>query len=150
MTPQFFRDLNANWWEENASLDKHFPLDSFASEIVAAHDLRAALFGPACRNKVAGLKANGTITETTKARMRRGATIFRGRFDMHLKNLESGNPTTKARMVSQSAHDPEKRFLITHAPTAHRCSARLLCTVAASTKTPVWTRDITQAFLQSN
>jgi hypothetical protein len=118
--PTVFRDLNANWWEESASFDKLFPLHSFASEIIAAHDPRAALFGPACRIEVAGLKANGTITETTKARMRRGATIFRGRFDMHLKNLESGNPTTKARMVAQSAHDTEKRFLITHAPTVHR------------------------------
>jgi hypothetical protein len=57
--PSVFRDLNANWWEENASFDKHFPLDSFAPEIIAAHDPRAALFGPACRNEVAGLKANG-------------------------------------------------------------------------------------------
>jgi Reverse transcriptase (RNA-dependent DNA polymerase) len=122
----------------------------FASEIVHPSDPRSATFGAAIRKEIEGLLANETIMRVPRASVPPGATTFRSRFVKSFIHTETHNPVQKARIVVQSAFDPQKRFLITHAPTVHRLSPRLLCAIAASKGFKVWTLDVTQAFLQSD
>jgi Reverse transcriptase (RNA-dependent DNA polymerase) len=94
--------------------------------------------------------SNEEITPVPRSSILKRATVFRGRFIKQLKDIDTPTPRKKARMVEVSAYDPDKRFLITHAPTVRKSSARLVCAIAASVNANVWTRVVTQAFFQAD
>lgn len=96
-----------------------------------------------------GLLSNGTFEPTPRDQVPEGTRIFGSRFIDQLKKIEDGR-IKKSRLVAQNYSDAKATEISTKAPTIQRSSQRLLLSIAASLKnTRPFTRDVTQAYLQS-
>jgi Reverse transcriptase (RNA-dependent DNA polymerase) len=66
-----------------------------------------------------------------------------------LKHFGTIDEEAKARLIIQGCQVPEKNRIVSNAPIVFHASIRILISFAAIKVYPVWTRDATQAFLQS-
>jgi Reverse transcriptase (RNA-dependent DNA polymerase) len=66
-----------------------------------------------------------------------------------LKHFDTIDEEAKARLTIQGFQDAEKNRIVSNAPTVSHASIRILISFAANKNYPVWTKDATQAFLQS-
>ena len=58
--------------------------------------------------------------------------------------------TSRSRLVILGHIDPDKPRVVNEAPTVLKSSMRLALIIIASHRFPIWSRDISQAFLQSD
>ncbi len=77
------------------------------------------------------------------------ATILQSRFVLTIKNFENPDEYFKARLVILGHIDPEKPRVVKEAPTVLKSSIRLAIALIAGKGFQIWSRDISQAFLQS-
>jgi len=78
------------------------------------------------------------------------ARIFNSRFVDHVKHAGTPQAFEKSRLVVQAYKDTDKKSVLTQAPTIQRASQRLLLCLAVSINgTKIYTRDISQAYTQS-
>jgi hypothetical protein len=77
------------------------------------------------------------------------ANIIGTRNITRLKHFGTIDGEAKARLIIQGCQDAEKNRIVSNAPTVSHASIRILISFAAIKYYPVWTKDATQAFLQS-
>ncbi len=77
------------------------------------------------------------------------ATILQSRFVLTIKHFENPDEYFKARLVISGHIDPDKPRVVNEAPTVLKSSVRLAVALTASKSFPIWSHDISQAFLQS-
>ncbi len=78
-----------------------------------------------------------------------GATVLQFRFVLTIKNAENPDQYFKARLLILGHVDPDKPRVVNEAPTVLKSSIRLAIAMIASHGYKIWSRDISQAFLQS-
>jgi Reverse transcriptase (RNA-dependent DNA polymerase) len=71
------------------------------------------------------------------------------KFHLVVKNSETAQPVCKARLVISGHMDAEKGRILSEAPTVSQMSIRTLISLSVVNVWPIWSRDIRQAFLQS-
>ena len=107
-------------------------------------------FEEARQQELKGLLDNETFIAVSRNEVPDGVRIFGSRFIDELKRSGSGT-RKKSRLVAQNYQDVDAGKISTKAPTVNRFSQRLLLALAPSIpKTRVFSRDITQAYVQSN
>ncbi len=79
----------------------------------------------------------------------RDANTITGSFPVIIKDVETENPTFKARSMAHGNRDSDKDQFIHASTTVRRSSVRLLVAMAANMGFDVWTEDISKAYLQS-
>jgi hypothetical protein len=77
------------------------------------------------------------------------ADIIGTRNITRLKHFATIDDEPKYRLTIQGCQDAEKKRIVTTAPTVSHASIRILISFAAIKVYPVWTKDMTHAFLQS-
>lgn len=76
-------------------------------------------------------------------------TILNSRFLLSIKSPDSLNPIYEARFIIQGHKDPEKGKVVNEAHTVLRSSVRLIIALSQAYGFPLWSRDVSQAFVQS-
>jgi hypothetical protein len=77
------------------------------------------------------------------------ANIIGTRIITRLKDFGTIDEEAKARLIIQGCQDAEKNRIVSNASTVSHAYIRILISFAAIKDYPVWTKDATQAFLQS-
>ncbi|KAI0991789.1 hypothetical protein K3495_g16398, partial [Podosphaera aphanis] len=75
--------------------------------------------------------------------------IFKSRFVDTVKLAGTPQAFEKSRLVVQGYNDADKSKVLTQSPTIQRSSQRLLLSIAVTRDLSIFTRDITQAYIQS-
>ena len=78
-----------------------------------------------------------------------GSNIISGSFVIAFKDVETYNPILKARLVAHGHRDMEKHNLVHDSNNVRQSSVLLLIALAAIMGFDFWTKDISQAYLQS-
>lgn len=78
------------------------------------------------------------------------AVILYSQFFLAIKHPEAKNPTSKARFVILGDKDPDKERVGNEAPTTLRSSLRIILSVAKKYDFNLWSRDVSQAFVQAH
>ena len=78
-----------------------------------------------------------------------GARIFGSRFVDEIRHAGTEKAFEKSRLVIQAYNDQDKRGILTQAPTVQRVSTRILIALAQIFGLRLCTRDISQAYTQS-
>jgi hypothetical protein len=78
-----------------------------------------------------------------------GANVLGSRFHLTIKS-KNENVRYKARLVVQGHLDAEKEFIVPEAPTLSHLSLRLIFSISVQNEWPLWTKDVTMAYLQSS
>ena len=94
-------------------------------------------------SEIAELKKSGCF-QTASIDQSKGHRLYRARFVDKLKQ----DRTKRSRLLFAASNDQE-RGLFTAAPTMKRITLRLILSIAASYRFPVFTRDITKAFVMT-
>ena len=82
-------------------------------------------------------------------KFRETGTILHSRFVLTIKNHNKDSEYLKTRLVVLGHRDPEKPRIVNEASTVLKSSERLLISLIFACGFPLWSRDITLAFLQS-
>lgn len=77
------------------------------------------------------------------------ANVLGGRFVLAIKNMETDEPTYKARFVVQGHNDCEKNLLVHSANTIRQHSVRLLVALSEIFNFTIWSQDVYQDYLQA-
>ena len=101
------------------------------------------------RSEPLQLLEKGTYKIVPRSSIPPGAVFLGSRFVLAIKEPESDNPRRKARFVILGHHDPDKGRIVNEAPTVTRASIRLILALSRMFNYDIWTRDVTQAFVQS-
>ena len=106
-------------------------------------------FKDARHTELTGLIENGTFTPIPRQSIPTGTRIFGSRFIDEIKRAGTGM-RKKSMLVAQNYQDVGSTRIATKAPTVNRFSQRILLALAPSfDNMQVFTRDITQAYVQS-
>lgn len=106
-------------------------------------------FDEAKKIEMDGLFKRGSFKFVGKTTMPPNPNMLGGRFVLTIKEPGTPDQLRKARLVLQGHIDKEKKDMVNEAPTALRSSMRLLVLLGAAYKFEIWTRDVTQACIQS-
>ena len=117
--------------------------------IEIVHDPSDQRFEEPKKKEIQGLIERGAFKIVPKESVPHGANLLKGRFVLAIKDPGTKDQRFKARFVIQGHKDQEKQNMVTEAPTVLRHSVRLLLSLASMLDLEVWTRDITQAYIQS-
>ena len=101
------------------------------------------------REEIQGLLDRGTYVIVNENDVPPGAIVLKSRVVHAIKKDSSGNEKYKTRLVIQGHLDPEKGKIVNEAPTILRSSTNVILTIAASMNFKIWSRDVKQAFIQS-
>ena len=101
------------------------------------------------REETQGLLDLGTYAIVHEADVPPVATVLKSRVVRAIKTDSNGNEKFKTRLFIQGHLDPEKGKIVNEAPTILRSSTRLILTIAATLNFEIWSRDVKQAFIQS-
>lgn len=129
-----------------ASSDNNENMPVFHVTVYDPHDPR---FDAAKKDEVKQLLEKETYKIVSPDTVPPHATVLKSRFVLTLKTGEDGSMSPKARLVVLGHLDPEKERVVNEAPTIHRSSVRLLLTLHLACFETLWTRDVKQAFVQS-
>ncbi len=91
----------------------------------------------------------GTYEVVPESKLCESGTVLKSKFILTIKNHNEDTEYFKARLVILGHRDPDKPRVVNEAPTVLKSSVRLMITLIASHNFPLWSRDITLAFLQS-
>ena len=101
-------------------------------------------------SELEGLVKDGTFVPIHERDIVGSPRIFGSRFVDELKKVGDGLKK-KSRLVAQNYADEHAGYIPTKAPTVQRFSQRIaLCIAASLPKMDLYTRDITQAYIQSH
>ena len=78
------------------------------------------------------------------------ATNLNSRVQHSIKTNPDGSDKFKTRLMIQGHKEPYKGSVVSEAPTTLRSSIRLILTLNATFRFNIWSRDVKQAFLQSD
>ena len=78
-----------------------------------------------------------------------GSVVLNSRFVLTIKKREGEDDVFKARLVILGHKDPDKGRIVNEAPTVTRSSVRLIVATAQIFNFKIWSRDVSQAFVQS-
>ena len=106
-------------------------------------------FYESSREEAQGLLDRGTYVVVSEEDVPPGSTIPRSRVIHPIKKDLNSKEKFKTRLVIQGHLDPEKRRVVNEAPTILRSSSRIILSIAESLEFQLWSRDVKQAFLQS-
>ena len=106
-------------------------------------------FGKAIVKEVGKLIKLGIYEIFHESEVSSQETILQLRFVFNIKNFKEDTEYFKARLVIPGHLDPEKPRVVNEAPAVLKSSIRLLLALISSCEFPLWSRDITLAFLQS-
>jgi Reverse transcriptase (RNA-dependent DNA polymerase) len=95
-----------------------------------------------------GLLQRGVFTLVQASELPRSSNILGSRFHLTIKN-KAEDVVYKARLVVQGHRDAEKDSIVPEAPTLSHTSVRMILSLAAINRWPVWVKDVTMAYLQS-
>lgn len=125
--------------------------DEIAAHITQKMERRLVVneaFQDARRKEIQGLLDQGVFA-IVPATMAKGNRIYGSRFVDEIKNAGLTSAYAKSRLVVQAFEDKD-HGLMTYAPTTQRASQRLLIALTAmNPDLKIFTRDISQAYLQS-
>jgi hypothetical protein len=103
----------------------------------------------AINKEVRGLFNRGAFTLVHVDAVPSRANIIGTRIITRLKDFGTSDEEAKARLIIQGCRGAEKNRIVSNASTVSHASIRILISFAANKDYPVWTKDATQAFLQS-
>ncbi len=106
-------------------------------------------FDNAKQKEVVELLRRGTYQVTDITEPPAGSVVLNSRFVLSINEKEGEDPIYKARLVIMGHQDPEKGRIVNEAPTVTRSSVRLIIALSKILRFKLWTRDVTQTFLQS-
>lgn len=106
-------------------------------------------FTESCRQDIQGLQDRGTIELVDKETIPENATILRPHVIHGIKTDATGNETFKTRLVILGHRDSDKGHIVNEAPTILRASSRIILSLASILGFKLWSRDVKQAFVQS-
>lgn len=113
--------------------------------ITAREDFRGSR-----RKEIEGLLQEGTFEIASRRDLPEGTRVFGSKFIDQLKRAGDAI-RKKSRLVAQNYQDADAVKIATKAPTVQRFSQRVLLSLAASsTNMDLCTRDVTQAYVQSD
>lgn len=107
-----------------------------------------AFDGPKTKD-ILGLLEKGTFKFVHKYDVEDDAIILGGIFVLAIKNVDTNNPTYKARFVVQGHAVLEKDYLVHSANTIRQHYVRTLVSISAISVFRVWPQDVSQAYLQA-
>jgi hypothetical protein len=83
--------------------------------------------------------------------LRAGLHILKSRYVLAFKNVGTADEKKGARLVVTAIRRPHKGSadLFTHSPTTTKAAMRILFSLSVSLDTPLYTRDVSQAFICS-
>lgn len=87
--------------------------------------------------------------ELVKGDLPANPTILQTRFVLNIKNFTESDEYFKARLVILEHIDPDKARIVNAAPVL-RSSIRMIITLSALFRFKLWSRDTSQAFIQSD
>ncbi len=99
--------------------------------------------------EIEGLIDRGTYVAVNENNLPPGANIMRSRGIHSIKKDSEENEKCKARLVILGHLDPENGRVVNEAPTILRSSTRIILTLASSLDLRIRSRDVKQAFIQS-
>jgi hypothetical protein len=103
----------------------------------------------AINKEVRGLFNRGAFSLVHVDAVPSHANIIGTRIITRLNHFGTIDEEAKARLIIQGCQDAEKNRIVSNAPTVSHASIRILIRFAANKDYTVWTKDATQAFLQS-
>jgi Reverse transcriptase (RNA-dependent DNA polymerase) len=122
-------------------------LDTYITDVVKnLHDKR---FVNAIKAEMAGLLSRDVFELVSENAVPSGSNIMGSKFHLVMKNTETSQPVYKARLVIFGLRDAEKGHILSEAPTVSQISIRTLISMSVVNERPIWSRDIRQAFIQS-
>lgn len=101
------------------------------------------------KSEVLGLIEKGVFQVVQRAEIPPNTRIFNSRFVDEIKHKGTNMELMKSRLVVQAYNDTGKQLVLTQSPTIQRVSQRLILCIAMITKSPIYLRDISQAYVQS-
>ena len=119
------------------------PLDAFTVEIVT--DSQDGRFHQAKIIELKQLLNKETYSFVSENDIPDDAVVLDSRFVLTIKNPESEVP-----IVILGHKDPDKDIIVNEAPTMLGSSVRLVVALSQIYGFPLWTRDVSQAFVQAN
>lgn len=121
------------------------------TEVLTPRDVRgdSSEFTAAKKREIEGLISRGTWKLVLRDDVPKNANILGGRFVLTIKDAETDKPIFKAIYVVQGHRDKEKNFLVHDAQTMRQSSIRMVIALAAVFEFPIWSHDVSQAYLQS-
>lgn len=117
---------------------------------VVVKNKRDPRFNDAKKKELQELVNKGTYEFVREEDIPHNPTILQSRFVLAIKNFSESDQYFKARLVILGHIDPDKPRIVNEAPTVLRSSIRMIVALAASFGFKLWSRDISQAFIQSD
>lgn len=106
-------------------------------------------FRQAISDEMNGLFEQKTFKKVLKENIPEGANVLRSRFVFAIKDVGTPSERKKARLVAMGHTDKMKRLVLSDAPTLMRYALRILISVAVMYDLELYSRDVKQAYLQS-
>lgn len=127
------------------------PPGVFGTEILHPADARAnsGIIDEAKLQQMEGLAKRGAYEIVCKEDVLYDANILGRRFVLGIKNVQTENGVCKAIYVVQGHTDTEKNLLIHESTNLKQSSIRVIVSIAAILGFWVWTKYVSQAYLQS-
>ena len=121
--------------------------DAYITDVVK--NPRDERFENAIKAEMSGLLSRDVFVLVSDNAVPPGSNIMGSKFHLVVKNAETTQPVYKARLVIFGHMDAEKGRILSEAPTVSQMSIRTLISLSVVNAWPIWSRDIRQAFLQS-
>lgn len=153
--PQRTRRLPARYRENEAiqnllhTQDMDCPLNPATITVYLTHNKPQPSFASSRQKELDGLILRGVFEFVDIRAIPPGVRIFKSRFVDTLKLAGTPQAFEKSRLVIQGYNDSAKSEVLTQSPTIQRSSQRLLFPIALIKGLDFYTRDITQAYIQS-
>ncbi|POS82075.1 hypothetical protein EPUL_006366, partial [Erysiphe pulchra] len=153
--PQLTKRLPARYRENEANQnllhtqDTDCPLYPATITVYLTHNKLQPNFAYSRQKELDGLILRGVFEFVDIQAVPPGVRIFKSRFVDILKLAGTPQAFEKSRLVIQGYNDSEKSKVLTQSPTIQRSSQRLLFPIGLIKGLNFYTRDITQAYIQS-
>lgn len=153
--PQRTRRLPARYRENEAiqnllhTQDMDCTLNPATITVYLTHNKPQPNFASSRQKELDGLILRGVFEFVDIRAIPPGVRIFKSRFVDTLKLAGTPQAFEKSRLVIQGYNDSAKSEVLTQSPTIQRSSQRLLFPIALIKGLDFYTRDITQAYIQS-
>ena len=101
------------------------------------------------KDEIEGLLYRRSYIVVQKKDILKGAVILKSIIHNEIKQDEYGKEKFKSRLFIQGHRDPNKERTVAEAPSILRSSTRLILALSRIYEYNIWTRDVKQAFIQS-
>ena len=110
---------------------------------------RTGIFDAAKAKELEGLVQKGVNKVLCKEDIPEGANVLCGQFVLAIKDIGTEQEVYKARFVVKGHTDAEKNILVHNSTNLRQSSIRTLIAIAAVFGFSLWSKDVSQAYLQS-